>query len=763
MFNVNVRLYTPEEEAAEAEAAFKLEKQQAEDEAAAAGPAPPPYIPPSIEELIASLPEELALRVPSVPGAPNVLKVFPPIRAKTAMHMVDRRGYKLLSPLCRPDGITMQSAYEICTAKLDDPLRPELSNFTRVEEAWAGAFDMGVDSHMLSRSISQSSMGVSCYAPYVLPSHQTGNGGGAAIKTKIDSATIKCGSPYPGARGEKIVYTLYTSSSTGMSPEEMNDVVEARSSYLEDLTYMTKLCNMDCVAEANKKNLSTAWKHNCGEDQLECATKGPAFISTKLAKTEETIKSFKTSVKNGIGTFLGNWGYSKAVMELRMNGKSSTEAGTRDGDARNLVESDFDVVGYHAELTLSIIEGHKPEMSPIPYLWKQFVVRSFIVAFEGPPHDAPPSLTSVTAQIDFQLDLGTRHCVPVNDCSGERLIVKGTAWKVPHPFTGAPIAAYCKLYTVGKIATRGGASTADKETLRGSGTIVWYPEAKQGEKLAVIRTVGTINHNYSSSFIIDVSRSSYRWNHFEWSGKEAHYLEATTTYANPSKNESNGFFNTSKFFNHSGDSASGVWKSTAPPALELNSNYERIPGAGGMFRFVPMNPKRSWEPAPLDLTFLTEQPHVAGRCQKIQGILASQQGFLYMGRPGGMGPMPTKLTAPAWGTIGCNPDLHGDSFSFIAAIPSWRPYPDDRNVKLENVVISATLAPAKDLQRMNRGGNASKNPYEENNYEDDDEEFNYDDYEDEEVPGLNSTNSTNNTEEMRVPTFDERIKVGPPV
>ena len=40
--------------------------------------------------------------------------MFPPARPKMAMHMVDRRGFKLLSPLCRPDGITMQSAHEIC-------------------------------------------------------------------------------------------------------------------------------------------------------------------------------------------------------------------------------------------------------------------------------------------------------------------------------------------------------------------------------------------------------------------------------------------------------------------------------------------------------------------------------------------------------------------------------------------------------------------------------------------------------------------------
>ena len=130
---------------------------------------------------------------------------------------------------------------------------------------------MGVDSHMLSRSISQSSMGVSCYAPSVVPSDA--KTGGEALKTKIDSATIKCGSPYPGARGEKIVYTLYTSSSTGMSPGEMTEAVEARVSLGRDLAYMTELCGMDCFKVAEEEGKSPAWRHNCVEDQLDCPTK----------------------------------------------------------------------------------------------------------------------------------------------------------------------------------------------------------------------------------------------------------------------------------------------------------------------------------------------------------------------------------------------------------------------------------------------------------------------------------------------------------
>ena len=81
-----------------------------------------------------------------------------------------------------------------------------------------------------------------------------------------------------------------------------------------------------------------------------------------------------------------------------------------------------------------------------------------------------------------------------------------------------------------------------------------------------------------------------------------------------------------------------------------------------------------------------------------------------MGREGGLGPLPTKLSAPAWGHIGCDANLHSDAFSFTAAVARWRPFPDDRTVVFHDVVVAAVVAPEADFQRVANPTNRGRRP-----------------------------------------------------
>ena len=72
----------------------------------------------------------------------------------------------------------------------------------------------------------------------------------------------------------------------------------------------------------------------------------------------------------------------------------------------------------------------------------------FKLKFEGPLENALPTVMETTAQVRFNLPLGS-------DAKYAELFVNGTAWDVPYPWQeGVPIMAYCKLWVKSKEMQR---------------------------------------------------------------------------------------------------------------------------------------------------------------------------------------------------------------------------------------------------------------------------------------------------------------------
>ena len=167
--------------------------------------------------------------------------------------------------------------------------------------------------------------------------------------------------------------------------------------------------------------------------------------------------------------------YSKATLALRVNGKSSSKAGTRDGNPSNLVTNDYDAVGYHADLTLDVVPQASSNSdspgeaaataaaTPFPHFDKEFPVESLTISYDGPAHHAAatPSKTSALVPFSFHLGRGT-----FDDDSTAELFVNGTAPSVPWPFRTTPITAYCKVYVRAAEEVRGREEKVLKDKVR---------------------------------------------------------------------------------------------------------------------------------------------------------------------------------------------------------------------------------------------------------------------------------------------------------